>query len=105
MDIHNLEMKVEDAAALLKSLSNEKRLLIVCVLSKGEHCVGDLEQVVGLSQSALSQHLARLRRDGIVQTRRSAQTIFYTLSNPHMDCILKCLHDIFCESDQHSEGA
>lgn len=96
MNFNNLETKADQAAFLLKALSNDKRLMIVCVLSAGEQCVGDLEKVVGLSQSALSQHLARLRRDGIVDTRREAQTIYYSLSDPRIDCVLQCLSDIFC---------
>lgn len=78
-------------AGLLKALSNERRLKIVHVLSNEEKCVGDLEQIIGLSQSALSQHLARLRRDGIVKTRRDAQTIYYSLDCPSSKKVLDCL--------------
>lgn len=95
MEYNTLEQKTEKAAALLKSLANEKRLLIVCLLCKGEKNVGELEQIVGLSQSALSQHLARLRRDGIVSTRRSAQTIFYQLKDPSVPKLLECLEGIY----------
>ena len=73
---------------LLKALSNERRLMIVCALKKGEQSVGELEEIIGLSQSALSQHLARLRRDGAVSTRRDAQTIYYSLKCPRMQKIL-----------------
>ncbi len=93
----SLEHKAENAANLLKALSNEKRLVIACVLRKGEQCVGDLEQMVGLSQSALSQHLARLRRDGIVKTRREAQTIYYSLSDDRVHAVLDCLGELFCD--------
>lgn len=96
MRVEDLEKNAENAAALLKALSNEKRLMIACVLRDGEQCVGDLEKMVGLSQSALSQHLARLRRDGIVKTRREAQTIYYSLSNKNALLVLKCLSEIFC---------
>lgn len=95
MDIGSVEDNSEHAAGLLKALSNEKRLTIMCALSKGEKSVGELEEIVGLSQSALSQHLARLRRDGLVKTRREAQTIFYSADNPATDEILKCLHGIY----------
>ena len=81
MDVQNLEKNVQAATTLLKAISNENRLMIVCALHRGEKSVGALEEIVGLSQSALSQHLARLRRDGIVKTRRDAQTIFYSLKN------------------------
>jgi DNA-binding transcriptional ArsR family regulator len=95
MTFKPLEENTEFASALLKSLANEKRLLIVCLLSQGEKNVGDLEKQVGLSQSALSQHLARLRRDGVVDTRREAQTIFYTIKNPAVHKLLDCLNVIY----------
>ncbi len=95
MDFKNLEQKAENASSLLKALANEKRLLIVCILSQGEKNVGELEQIVGLSQSALSQHLARLRRDGVVETRREAQTIFYTIKNKDVLKVLQTLCDIY----------
>lgn len=95
MDLVKLEQQTEKAAALLKALANEKRLLIVCLLVKGEKNVGDLEQQVGLSQSALSQHLARLRRDGVVETRREAQTIFYSIKDPAVTKILECMCVIY----------
>lgn len=95
MDIKKIEGNVEAAASLLKALSNEKRLLIICVLHQGEKCVGDLEEIVGLSQSALSQHLARLRRDGLVQTRRDAQTIYYAIKDESIGRILEGLSRIF----------
>lgn len=96
MDIESVENNVEVAVNLLKALSNEKRLIIVCALHSGEKSVGKLEEIVGLSQSALSQHLARLRRDGIVETRREAQTIHYSLKNNVPEHVLKCLYDIYC---------
>ena len=95
MDLAKLEAQTEKAAALLKALANEKRLLIVCLLVKGEKNVGDLESQVGLSQSALSQHLARLRRDGIVETRREAQTIYYSIKDPAVSKVLDCLCGIY----------
>lgn len=95
MDITQLEKNAEVAANLLKAMSNDKRLIIMCALFKGEKCVGELEDIVGLSQSALSQHLARLRRDGLVQTRRDAQTIFYSLEDRAVKAMLRCLYDIY----------
>jgi len=96
MDIKEIEENIAIAARLLKSLSNEKRLLIVCTLFKDERSVGELEQVVGLSQSALSQHLARLRRDKVVITRRDAQTIYYSLHDEAANKVLECLYNIYC---------
>lgn len=103
MDVKAVEKNVEDAAKILKVLSNERRLMIVCILHKGEQSVGALEEIVGLSQSALSQHLARLRRDGIVKTRRDAQTIYYSLKSEETDRILACLHDIYCDEKPDEE--
>ena len=88
------------AVNLLKALSNEKRLMIVCALYGGEKNVGELEKIVNLSQSALSQHLARLRRDGLVNTRREAQTIFYSLNDKATEMVLQCLYDIYTPSDE-----
>ena len=94
VDLAQLERNVKAASCLLKALSNEKRLLILAALHKGEKSVGALEGFVNLSQSALSQHLARLRRDGIVKTRRDAQTIYYSIKDPAVDAMLGalCLH-------------
>ena len=96
MDIKTVEDNVDIAAGLLKALSNEKRLTIICALYKGEKSVGELEEIVGLSQSALSQHLARLRRDGLVDTRREAQTIYYSMQDKATQSLLKCLSEIYC---------
>ena len=97
MDVKPVEKNVQDAVKILKALSNERRLMIVCALYEGEMSVGALEDLIGLSQSALSQHLARLRRDDLVQTRRDAQTIYYSLRDGDLHKILSCLHDMYCE--------
>lgn len=99
MDVKEVERNIEVAVNLLKALSNERRLLIICALYKGEKSVGELEQIVGLSQSALSQHLARLRRDGLVNTRREAQTIYYSMNDAATAAVLKCLYDIYSPED------
>jgi DNA-binding transcriptional ArsR family regulator len=91
-----LEDKLNGAVNLLKSLSNERRLLIVCALCRQERSVGELEKIVELSQSALSQHLARLRRDGLVETRREAQTIYYSMKDEKALVVLESLMQIFC---------
>lgn len=85
-----------DAAELMKALGNESRLMILCLLAEGERSVGDLNDLIPLSQSALSQQLARLRTQGLVQTRREAQTIFYTLVPGPADKVIHLLHDIYC---------
>ena len=96
MDVKEIESNIEIAVNLLKAFSNENRLKILCALYKGEKNVGELEAIVMLSQSALSQHLARLRKDGIVNTRREAQTIYYSLADEATEAILHCLYDIYC---------
>ncbi|MGH1397673.1 MAG: ArsR/SmtB family transcription factor [Alphaproteobacteria bacterium] len=95
MAFEQLEKNTQSVAVLLKALSNDKRLGIACVLANGEQSVGELEKVIGLSQSALSQHLARLRRDKIVETRREAQTIYYSLSSERVKTLLGCLDKLF----------
>lgn len=96
MDIRALKEKSAQASRLLKSLANDKRLLILCHLSEGEKSVGQLERLVDLSQSALSQHLARLRRDNLVKTRRDAQTIYYSIASAEADAVLRTLYEIYC---------
>lgn len=85
-----------DAARLMKALGNENRLMILCVLAEGELSVGELNERIPLSQSALSQQLSRLRGDGLVRTRRESQTIFYSLAPGPADKIIHALHDIYC---------
>ena len=75
MNLNGLQSKAEAVEALLKSVGNRNRLAVLCELSKGERSVGALQQALGISQSALSQNLARLRLDGIVTTRREQQSI------------------------------
>ncbi len=93
-----LQANAAKASTLLKAMSNERRLMILCQLAQGERSVGELERAVGLSQSALSQHLARLRQDGVVATRRSAQTIYYSLRGREARAVMQTLHDLYCRS-------
>jgi DNA-binding transcriptional ArsR family regulator len=87
----------QEAARLLKLLANEQRLLILCFLATHrEMPVGALVEALGLSQSALSQHLAKLRRDGLVHFRRESQTLHYRLADPRAVRVLSVLKDIFC---------
>jgi len=97
MTMADLAASAAKAAALLKSLSNEHRLLVLChLISERELTVGELVERVGLSQSALSQHLARLREEGLVSFRRESQTLFYCVADPSVGRILELLRDIFC---------
>lgn len=93
----DFEARAAEAAQLLRALGNERRLLILChLISADEMSVGQLATQIGLSQSALSQHLARLREDGLVAFRREAQTIFYRVADPNAGRLLALLRDIFC---------
>lgn len=85
-----------DAAGLMKALGNESRLMILCLLAEGERSVGELNDIIPLSQSALSQQLARLRQQGLVQTRRQSQTIYYSLADGPADRVIRLLHEIYC---------
>jgi ArsR family transcriptional regulator, virulence genes transcriptional regulator len=92
-----LSVRAAEAAGLLRLLANEKRLLVLCMLAGGgEMCVGELADEVGLDQSPLSQHLAKLREEGLVATRRDAQTIFYRIAKPEVLRVLKLLKEIYC---------
>ena len=91
-----LNAKAAEAARLLTALANEHRLAILCQLVEGEHSVGSLVHAIGLTQSALSQHLAKLRTAAIVATRRDAQTIYYRLASAAATNVLKTLADIYC---------
>lgn len=92
--------QADAAAELLKSLGHPARLRILCRLVEGEHSVGALNADIPLSQSALSQHLALLREHGLVETRREAQTIFYSLADGPARAILGTLHDLYCPAPQ-----
>ena len=93
----SFERQAGEAVALLKALANEARLLVLCHLAEsGELSVGAMVDRVGLSQSALSQHLAKLREEGLVATRKEAQTVFYSVCDPKAGQLLALLHDLFC---------
>jgi DNA-binding transcriptional ArsR family regulator len=95
MNTEELQAHAREASRLLKAMSNNHRLLILCQLLDEECSVGELVRRIGLSQSALSQHLARLRRDSLVRTRRDAQTIYYTLSSPEIRELIGTLQQIY----------
>ncbi|WP_078745254.1 ArsR/SmtB family transcription factor [Oceanospirillum multiglobuliferum] len=86
----------KEATALLKALANENRLMILCYLEGKELSVSQLNESLDLSQSALSQHLAVLRRDNLVKTRRESQTIYYSLNGDQASTIISTLHQMYC---------
>jgi DNA-binding transcriptional ArsR family regulator len=91
-----LQKRANRATSLLKAMSNSSRLLILCQLAQGEKTVGELQRRVGMSQPGLSQHLALLRRKGIVATRRQAQSIFYGLASREAEAVMATLYRVFC---------
>ena len=96
-DLKAMRKHASEAAAMMAALSHEARLRVLCDLVGGERMAGELVQRSGLSQSALSQHLARLREEGLVATRREGQAIFYSIADPNAARILAVLHDIYCK--------
>ena len=96
MNVLDLRTKAGAAAGFLKQLANDRRLLIMCELHGRERSVGAIAETLGLSQSALSQHLAKLRQGGLVATRRESQTIHYRIADPAVAAVIKVLHDRFC---------
>jgi len=101
-DLALFEESAARAAALLKLLGNEKRLMVLCQLADGELSVGALQDRVGLSQSALSQHLALMREQGLVGTRREAQSIYYRITDPAALRVIETLAELFCPKDETS---
>ncbi len=96
-DMARLAESASEAAQMLRLLANEKRLLILCTLAmRGEASVSALAQEVGLGMSALSQHLAKLRVDGLIEARKDAQQVFYRIGDPNAAKLLKVLKDIYC---------
>lgn len=96
INIDELRSNAGQAAELLKAMSNENRLLILCHLGEEELSVSELNQYIDLSQSSLSQHLARLRQDGLVKTRRESQTIYYSIANESVVRLIGFLQQEFC---------
>ncbi|MAB08154.1 MAG: ArsR family transcriptional regulator [Rhodobacteraceae bacterium] len=89
-----------NAAAYLKTLAHEGRLMILCHLGSGEKSVGELETLLGTRQAAVSQMLARLREEGLVSTRRDGKTIYYSLSDGDTSRVIGLLYEIFCAQNE-----
>ena len=111
IDTDAMRENADEAARLLKMLANGQRLRVLCLLVDGELSVGQINERIELSQSALSQHLAKLREEGLVITRRESQTIYYQLSSGPAKSIIAALHGIYCgapsstgRSKQHSRS-
>ncbi|EGA70136.1 transcriptional activator [Vibrio sinaloensis DSM 21326] len=100
MNLQEMEQNSAKAVVLLKAMANERRLQILCLLHNNELSVGELCAKLELSQSALSQHLAWLRRDGLVNTRKEAQTVYYTLSSEEVKLMIQLLHSLYCSEQK-----
>ncbi|MBA4765565.1 MAG: winged helix-turn-helix transcriptional regulator [Erythrobacter sp.] len=101
MDLATLEANAGTMAELLKALGNTRRLMIMCKLAEhGEMRVGELAEEVGLGQSALSQHLAKLRAEELVAFRREAQSLWYRIADPRCETLLATLHHLYCEEPE-----
>ena len=93
-----IEKAAAEVAGTLRALANERRLMILCKLVEwGEGTVKSLAETVGLSQSALSQHLAKMREEGLVTYRRESQTLWYRISDPRIEDLLATLHKLYCQ--------
>lgn len=96
IDAARLRARAQAATHFLKTLANNHRLMILCYLVEGEHAVGELEEHLGIQQAHLSQQLARLRRDGLVRTRRESRTIYYSLGSDEAREMIGALYRLFC---------
>lgn len=97
-DLAAFEAQAGGVAAMLKSIANQRRLMVLCQLvEQGEMRVTDIAEAVGLSQSALSQHLAVLRAEGLVTFRREAQVLWYRIADPRAERLLAILHELYCQ--------
>lgn len=100
MDLATFETKAEAVSRMLKAIGNTRRLMVLCRLAEhGERTVGDLAADVGLSQSALSQHLAKMRDEGLVAFRRESQTLWYRIADPRVEALLSALYRLYCQED------
>ena len=98
IDVSQMRLAAQQACQLLKALSNADRLMLVCQLSQGEKCVGELEEALGITQPTLSQQLGVLREHQIVQTRRDGKNIFYSIANPRALALIEVLYAQFCQA-------
>jgi ArsR family transcriptional regulator, virulence genes transcriptional regulator len=106
LDIGALEEKAAEVADVLRLLANDRRLLVLCLLAQeGEMSVGALCDEIGISQSALSQHLAKLRGEDLVKTRRDAQTLYYSIADSRVGRLLEALYAIYCAPGADQDSA
>ena len=100
MDLEKMHSSAEGVSDLLKLLGHPDRLMVLCQLKFGEQSVGELSRNLDIKQSPLSQHLARMRHEGVVSSRREAQTIYYSIAGEEVEKLVTVLYELFCEDDQ-----
>ena len=104
-DTQGIETAAAEVAGVLRAIANERRLMILCKLVEwGEATVGTLAEAIGLSQSALSQHLAKMRDEGLVAYRRESQTLWYRIADPRTEALLGHLYELYCVPEQPLGG-
>ena len=96
VSLDSFKCSARSASEFLKALSHETRLMILCILGEGEKTVGEIEQILGLQQAMVSQQLARLRLEELVQARREGRLIFYSIAHPHVEEIVAVLYRLYC---------
>lgn len=99
IDLEQMAQSASRASALMKTLGHKDRLMILCHLAEGEKSVGQIADLLEIPQSPLSQHLSRMRKENLVDTRREAQTIYYSLKSGEASRIVEVLYELFCEAD------
>ncbi len=99
MDLELMHRSAADVSDLLKLLGHPDRLMVLCQLKFGEQSVGELSRNLGIKQSPLSQHLARMRHEGVVTSRRDAQTMYYSIADKKVAQVVGTLYDLYCEQD------
>lgn len=98
-EIDQMFSQAREASELLKALSNETRLLILCLLMEGEKTVGEIEDAVGLAQATVSQHLSRLRLERLIEDRREGRQIYYQICDENVTKLMGTLHELFCQKN------
>lgn len=96
-ELEQLQAQARQASELMKALSHETRLLVLCILTEKEMSVSELEDIIGLPQAAVSQQLARLRLERLVTTRREGRQIYYSIADDNVKTIVESLYDLFCK--------
>lgn len=99
IDLEQMQQAADQASVLMKTLGHSGRLMVLCQLATGEKSVGELSKLLDIQQSPLSQHLSRMRAEGLVATRRDAQTIYYSLNSDEAGQIIECLYGLYCANE------